>query len=76
MEKLLQSCRDSFAAECIKAFAPFVKLTPAKNRAVSIAVISAPESLSQAAALGRLSRNQAVKTLANVMTGALERGGT
>jgi len=72
MEELLQSCRDSFSAECSKAFKPFVNLTPAKNQSVLIAILGAAEFLSQAAAGGRLSRNQAVNTLSNVMTGALK----
>ncbi|MDQ3061790.1 MAG: TetR/AcrR family transcriptional regulator [Acidobacteriota bacterium] len=72
MEKLLQSCRDSFAAECSKAFEPFVKLTLEKNHSVLIGILGAAESLSQAAALGRLSRDEAVSALSNVMTGALK----
>ncbi len=71
MEELLQSCRDSFAAECSKAFEPFVKLTPAKNQSVLIGILGAAEFLSQAAAQGRLSRDDAVNTLSNVMTGTL-----
>lgn len=72
MEELLQSCRDSFAAECSKAFKPFVKLTPAQNQSVLIGILGAAESLSQAAALRRISRDEAVKALSSVMTGALK----
>lgn len=71
MEKLLQSCRDSFAAECGKAFEPFVKLPPSKNQPMLIGIIGAAEFLSQAAALKRISRDEAVSALTNVMRGSL-----
>ena len=67
MEELLQSCRDSFAAECSKAFEPFVKLPAAKNQSILIGILGAAESLSQAAALERISRDEAVNTLSNIM---------
>lgn len=71
MEELLQSCRDSFAAECGKAFEPFVKLPPSKNQPMLIGIIGAAEFLSQAAALKRISRDEAVSALTNVMRGSL-----
>lgn len=72
MERLLQECRDSFAGECGKAFEPFVKKTQKQNRSALIAIIGAAEFLSQAAAQGRLSRDEAVNSLSNVMLGALQ----
>ena len=72
MERLLQECRDSFAGECGKAFEPFVKKTQDQNRSALIAIIGAAEFLSQAAAQGRLSRDEAVNSLSNVMLGALQ----
>ena len=71
MDSLLQSCRDSFAEECGRAFAPFVRLSPDRRQAMLIAVLGAAEFLSQAAAAGRLTRDQAVDALVSVMTGAL-----
>ena len=70
MEELLQSCRNSFMEECHEAFAPFDKLSRAQSRAVLVGILGAAEALSQEAATGRLSRDEAVETLSRVMTGA------
>jgi Transcriptional regulator len=71
MEELLQSCRDSFLEECRAAFAPFIDLPPERGQAVLVGILGAAEWLSQAAAEGRVPRDEAVDTLARLMTGAL-----
>ncbi|WP_224249363.1 TetR/AcrR family transcriptional regulator [Hyalangium gracile] len=71
MEEHLRACRDTFIAECRKAFAPFVKLPPQRNHAVLIGIIGAAEALSRAAATGRISRAEAATTLSRLMVGAL-----
>lgn len=73
MEKLLQACRDSFAEECGRAFAPFVKLKETERQTVLIGIIGAAEFLSQAAAAKRISRDEAVRALSKMMTGSLQR---
>lgn len=72
MEQLLQTCRDDFAAECQKAFQPFMPKSKKQPRSAMIGIIGAAEFLSQAAATGRVSRNEAVKSLTKVMLGSLE----
>jgi len=71
MEELLQSCRNSFMAECRTAFAPFLDLGDGQSQAIFVATIGAAEALSNAAATGRVSRDEAVALLARIMTGAL-----
>lgn len=70
MEELLQSCRDSFMEDCHKAFAPFTTLPHTQSRAILVGIFGAAEALSQEAATGRLSRDEAVETLSRVMRGA------
>lgn len=72
MEELLQSCRDSFLEECSEAFAPFVKLKRQQRQAILVGIIGAAESLSQAAAAERMSRDEAVTALSQIMTGAFK----
>jgi AcrR family transcriptional regulator len=71
MENLLQSCRDSFAEDCRLAFEPFVSLNEHESRAALIGIIGAAEFISQAAAQKRISRDEAVGTLSNMMKGTL-----
>jgi AcrR family transcriptional regulator len=71
MEELLQSCRDSYIAECGKAFARFVKLPRQRSQAILAGILGAAEALSQAAATGRVSRAEAITALSRIMIGAL-----
>ncbi|WP_257461877.1 TetR/AcrR family transcriptional regulator [Archangium lipolyticum] len=71
MEDFLQSLRDSYIAELRKAFAPFTKLPRGEGQALLTGLLGASDSLSQAAASGRLSRAQAVSALSHIMLGAL-----
>lgn len=71
MEGLLQSCRLSFMAECRAAFAPFIDLRDGQDQAIDVAIIGAAEALSNAAAAGRVSRDEAVAMLARIMAGTL-----
>lgn len=71
MEQLLQNCRDGFADECRKAFQPFIEKNKKQPRSAMIGIIGAAEFLSQAAATGRISRNEAVKSLTKIMLGSL-----
>jgi AcrR family transcriptional regulator len=72
MEDFRQSLRDSYIAEFRKAFAPFARLPRGEGQALLTGLLGAAESLSQAAASGRLSRAQAVSALSHIMLGALE----
>jgi len=74
MEELLQSCRDSFLAECRKAFAPFVKLPRKRIQGLLVGILGAAEALSQVAADGRMSRSNAIRALSQVMIGSLTQG--
>lgn len=72
MEEYLRACRDTFIAECRKAFAPFVKLPPQRSHAILLGIIGAAEALSRAAATQRVSRVEAVTTLSRLMIGTLK----
>ena len=74
MEELLQGCRESFLEECRGALSPFAGLEGGPSHAILVGMLGAAESLSQAAALGRLSREEAVEALSQVMVGALGQG--
>lgn len=70
LEELLQGCRDSFLEDCRQALAPFAP-SGGPSHAILVGVVGAAEFLSQAAAEGRLSRDEAVAALSRVMVGAL-----
>lgn len=72
-EELRQSLRDAQIAEFRKVFAPFVTLPRKEERALLAGLIGAAEALSQDAAAGRLSRDEAVAALARIMAGTLTR---
>src|SRR5690606_9736654 len=72
MEELLLACRTSFLEECRDAFAPFVKLPKRKIQAVLVGILGAAEALSQSAAAGRVSRQNATKALSQIMVGSLK----
>lgn len=72
MEVLLLACRTSFLEECRDAFAPFVKLPKKKIQAVLVGILGAAEALSQSAAAGRVSRQNAIKALSQIMVGSLK----
>jgi AcrR family transcriptional regulator len=67
----LQSSRDYNVAELRKAFAPFVKLPRRRGLAILAGVLGAADTLSHAAAAGRMSRAEAVGALSRIMIGAL-----
>lgn len=71
METLLQSCRDSFISECREAFTPFTKLADPELQAILFGFIGAAEALSQMAATGRMSRDEATGALTRMMVGGL-----
>lgn len=70
MDELLQSCRSSFIKDCRHAFAPFVSLPKKKVQALFVGVLGAADALSESAASRRMSRNDAVRTLSQLMLGA------
>ena len=74
LEELLQACRDSFLNDCREALAPFADGGGGPSHAILVGVVGAAEFLSQAAAEGRLSREEAVQALSQVMVGALGPG--
>jgi AcrR family transcriptional regulator len=71
MEELLQACRESYMKDCITALKPFAKRPKKRMWSVMIGVLGAADAISQAAAAGRMSRKEAVKSLSQVMIGAL-----
>jgi AcrR family transcriptional regulator len=73
MEELLNSCRDSFIAECQTAITPFVMLSPEQSQAILLGYIGAAETLSQAAADERLSPTAAINALSDLLIGALQK---
>src|SRR5690606_3011822 len=70
-EGFRQSWRKSLVKELTAAFAPFHKLPPRKVEAVLMGVLGAAELLSEEAAAARMSRNEAVSTLARIIVGAI-----
>lgn len=73
-EELRQSVRDAQVAEFRKVFAPFVTLTRQEEQALLSGLVGATEALSQDAAAGRLTRQEAIAALSRIMTGALTPG--
>lgn len=72
MEDLLQACRDSFTEECQEALAPFIEMPRQQSDVLFVGIVGAVESLSQAAATGRVSRDAAVSTLAQMMVSSFK----
>lgn len=73
-QSFLQSWRAFLIDEFRKAFAPFVKLPRRRIDAILVGGLGAAKALSDAAAAGRLSRNEAVSALSAIMAGALAPG--
>lgn len=71
MEELLQSCRAAYMEDCRNAFAPFVEMEPQELSSIMVGIVGAAEALSQSAAAGRMTRNEAVRALSSMMVGAL-----
>jgi AcrR family transcriptional regulator len=71
-ESFRQSWREFLTDEFRKAFAPFVKLPRREGKAILTGMLGACEAMAEAAGAGRVSRNDAVSALAQIMIGALK----
>lgn len=71
MDEFRQTLRDGYVDLYRQALAKFVDLPDPQARAILLGVIGAADTLSQAAASGRLSRTQAITALSRIMLGAL-----
>ena len=71
MDEFRQTLRDGYVELYRQALSRFVDLSGPEARAVLLGVIGAADTLSQAAAAGRLSRAEATEGLSRIMTGAL-----
>jgi AcrR family transcriptional regulator len=67
----LQASRDYYVEEFRRAFASLASLPDEAGRAVYAGLLGAAETLSYAAASGRLSRDEAVDALVRIMVGTL-----
>lgn len=71
MDDFRQTLRDGYVDLYRQALAKFVALPGLEARALLLGVIGAADTLSQAAAAGRLSRAEAITALSRIMLGAL-----
>lgn len=71
MDDFRQTLRDGYVDLYRQALAKFVALPGPETRAVLLGVIGAADTLSQAAAADRLSRDEAITALSRIMIGAL-----
>ena len=71
MDEFRQTLRDGYVDLYRQALAKFVDLPVPQARAILLGVIGAADTLSQAAAAGRLSRIEAITALSRIMLGAL-----
>ena len=71
MDEFRQTLRDGYVELYRQTLSRFVDLSGPEARAVLLGVIGAADTLSQAAAAGRLSRAEATEGLSRIMTGAL-----
>ena len=67
-----QSWREFLVDEFRTAFSPFVKLPDEQATGLYLGFVGAAETVSEAAAAGRCSRQQAVSSLSRIMIGALK----
>jgi AcrR family transcriptional regulator len=74
-KNFIQCAYETYMGEFRKAFAPFVKLPGKRGVAVLVAQLGAASSLAQAAATGKLTRNQAVTALSAFMVSSLQGNG-
>ncbi len=74
METFRQVLRDGYVEQFLNALTPHINLPIPRARLVLAGAIGAADALSQAAANGRCSRDEAVAALAGLMVGALNRG--
>lgn len=72
MDDFRQAMRDEYVEIYRCALAPFMTLPAKGGQALLLGVIGAAETLSQAAATGRMSRKDAVAALSRIMLGALK----
>jgi AcrR family transcriptional regulator len=73
MDEFRQSLREGHLAEYRKALAPFVKLPEREGDAILAGLLGAAETLSQDAATGRVSQDEAVAALSQILIATLER---
>jgi AcrR family transcriptional regulator len=71
-ESFRQAWRDFLVEEFRKGFAPLVKLPKKQMEAILLGILGAAATLSQEAAAGRLSRNEAVNALTRITAGAFK----
>jgi AcrR family transcriptional regulator len=74
MEDFRQSLREGYIDRCFDALAPFTDLTRETGEVLLIGLLAAADALSQAAAAGRITRDQAVDALSRTMIGAIGAG--
>jgi AcrR family transcriptional regulator len=70
-QAFLQGWREFLVSEFSAAFAPFVKLPPQESKTVFTGILGAAEALAEAAAAGRIPREDAIAALSRIMTGTL-----
>lgn len=71
MDDFRQALREGYVDQYIAALARFAPLSGPQARALLLGVIGAADTLSQAAAAGRMSRAEAIAALSKIMLGAL-----
>lgn len=71
MDDFRQALREGYVDQYMAALARFAPLSGPQARALLLGVIGAADTLSQAAAAGRMSRAEAIAALSKIMLGAL-----
>lgn len=71
MDDFRQALREGYVDQYLKALSKFVPLPGRAGRALLLGVIGAADTLSQAAAAGRMSHAEAITALSRIMLGAL-----
>ncbi|NJO35883.1 MAG: TetR family transcriptional regulator [Rhodospirillales bacterium] len=71
-QEFKRSWRDFLVSEFRTAFAPFMKQPRRQSTALLVGILGAAESLSEAAAAGRLTRAEAIGALMRIMVSALK----